>query len=127
MSRDNGRQEFSFPRIALFLFVSSVFLGIQQVLSSNDLSWLSFGNFKKLPRHSLIGNVTGTYKFPDYLTCAFACLESSQCFSFNFGGTAIDNLFTCELSNSLRAWDPQNVQSRAGFDLYEVVVSFILL
>ena len=124
MSRNNGRQELFFPRIALLLLISSVFLGIQQVFSSND--WFSFRNFKKLPGHSLIGNVTGTHKFPDDLTCAFACVGDTQCFSFNFGGTSIDNLFTCELSNSLGAWDPQNLKNRPGFDLYEVVVSFLL-
>ena len=124
MSRNNGRQELFFPRIALLLLISSVFLGIQQVFSSND--WFSFRNFKKLPGHSLIGNVTGTHKFPDDLTCAFACVDDTQCFSFNFGGTSIDNLFTCELSNSLGAWDPQNLKNRPGFDLYEVVVSFLL-
>lgn len=127
MSTYNNQENLYRSRPALLLFVFLVCTAIKQVMSSSDFSAFSFKNFKTIPGYSLLGNVTETHAFADYLTCAYACVERPRCFSFNFGGTYINAMFTCELSNSLEAWDPQKFQSRRGFDYFEaVMVSFLL-
>ena len=118
----------SFPHFFLSLFLQYVFLLASLVRifggkPSSSLPELSFKNFKKVPGNSLMGNETATLEVDDSLDCSFACVEDLECLSFNFGTSSSmeRQRKICELSNSIKAWDPQNFKRRPGFDFYGMV------
>ena len=86
--------------------------------------------FYSIESASLIGNVTMLKRTRSEQDCAFLCLRTypRNCFSFNFGRIASNELHTCELSNSERTLEPHKIHRRKGFDYFglESVVSRLL-
>ena len=73
-----------------------------------------------MDRTRMVGNVTNIVRVKDVLDCATFCLSSiaDDCYSFNFGKTAINGLYTCEVSNSERRLDPASIQEVSDIKYY---------
>ena len=112
-------------RIAILLLASVLLLASRSQFSVECTPNFLFNNFDMESGYSLVGNITSTRTAGDFVDCTFVCSADPWCFSFNFGRNLNENLFTCEISDSVKDWDPQNFQSRPGFDYYSKVVSCI--
>ena len=117
-----------FTYLVLFFFLFSFFFQSVVLLATfvgalGTHPGVLFKNFKKVSGHSLMGNETATLEVDDSLDCSFACVKDIECFSYNFGspGSMERPRKICELSNSIKAWDPQNFKRRPGFDYYGMV------
>ena len=108
------------PGVVLRWLLSIV---VTVALVESNTSPLSFGNFNFESGHALVGNTITSRTARDFVQCAFVCSSESRCFSFNFGRNPNENEFICEISDSVKEWDPQNFQSRPGFDYYTTAVS----
>ena len=122
------RRTFSF--LTFHTFKSVILLAFQFAVTSEASIASNDGQeamFYSIQSASLIGNVTMVKLTRSELDCALSCLRTHphDCFSFNYGQIAINELHTCELSNSERAIEPHKMQSRKGFDYFgmESVVS----
>jgi len=89
-------------------------LGCTQQLGIHDRT------FYKVPGTSLVGKVKLAMKVKDSLDCSFLCLEHVPfvCLSFNFRKANESGYYTCELSNSERYLESQNMQEQPSSDYY---------
>lgn len=106
--------------------IKSIFLGVSVCLFIYLSPNFALPNsvreteFYKMDQKYLIGNVTKILRAEDALACAFFCLSATagDCYSFNFGGTAVNGLYTCELNNSERRLDLANIREVSDFAYY---------
>ena len=103
--------------------LSIICLALYFSRASSVHSDLHEAKFYKLEGKSLFGNLTERHLTQDFLDCSFLCVQSAKknCLSFNFGGSERQGLYECELNNSERKLNPENLQERQEFAYYGMI------
>ena len=105
-------------QLVLYLSVSGCFAQFGSFAAagfSGESGPIMFMNFAKTESYSLKGHVVATFHVPNDVECSFKCLLNSTCLSFNYGGTKMNGLYTCELNNADKFFHPRNFTTKQGF------------
>ena len=84
---------------------------------------VNFAHFANSPLHRLNGAVLISCKVLSPSECAFECIESQDCYSFNFAATSLDGRHSCELLNADKFSNSDNLVFHADFNHYNIKVS----
>ena len=103
--------------LVMFLLVGICFAHFVEIAPAFGVAngQIRFMNFAKTDGYLLVGHVLETFQVQNYVDCAFKCLLNSTCFSFNYGGTKTNGLYTCELNNSDKLVHPHNFTTKQGY------------
>lgn len=84
--------------------------------------------YKFLKEHDVLLENHVMKSVPDILpyACRSLCVHTSFCFSVNMKKKHGSNYVTCELNNSSRVADPQDVISEAGSEYHQMAVRALL-
>lgn len=78
------------------------------------------------PDHALENHVIATSLVRSDMDCSFDCFHNPRCVSFNFGENPANPaqtpaVYSCELSDELRACQPGDYARRPGYTYHEIL------
>ena len=74
--------------------------------------------FVNNPSHRLNGAVLVSFMVLSPIECAYQCIHNQDCYSFNFAATLLDGRHSCELLNTDKFLNSEDLVCHDGFDHY---------
>ena len=117
-------------KLSLFLLITLAFgtciytsTSAQNFRRDGKHNAINFAHFVKNPSHRLNGAVLIIFMVWSPAECAYQCINNQDCFSFNFAATSLDGRHSCQLLNTDRFLNSDDLVCHAGFDHYNIRVS----
>ena len=117
-------------KLSLFLLITLAFgtciytsTSAQNFRRDGKHNAVNFAHFVKNPSHRLNGAVLIIFMVWSPAECAYQCINNQDCFSFNFAATSLDGRHSCQLLNTDRFLNSDDLVCHAGFDHYNIRVS----
>ena len=117
-------------KLSLFLLITLAFgtciytsTSAQNFRRDGKHNAVNFAHFVKNPSHRLNGAVLIIFMVWSPAECAYQCSNNQDCFSFNFAATSLDGRHSCQLLNTDRFLNSDDLVCHAGFDHYNIRVS----
>ena len=117
-------------KLSLFLLITLAFgtciytsTSAQNFRRDGKHNAVNFAHFVKNPSHRLNGAVLIIFMVWSPAECAYQCINNQDCFSFNFAATSLDGGHSCQLLNTDRFLNSDDLVCHAGFDHYNIRVS----
>ena len=89
----------------------------------SDHDTVNFAHFVNNPSQRLNGAVLVTFMVLSPTECAYQCINNQDCYSFNFATSSLDGRYSCELLNTDKFFNSDDLVCHAGFDHYNIKVS----
>ena len=83
---------------------------------------VNFAHFVNNLSHRLNGAVLVSFMVLSPTECAYQCINNHDCYSFNFAATSLDGRHSCELLNTDKFLNSDDLVCHAGFDHYNIKV-----
>ena len=96
--------------------------GTQSFRRDGKYNTVNFAHFVNNPSHRLNGAVLVSFMVLSPIECAYQCIHNQDCFSFNFAATSLDGRHSCELLNTDKFLNSEDLVCHAGFDHYNIKV-----
>ena len=96
--------------------------GTQSFRRDGKYNTVNFAHFVNNPSHRLNGAVLVSFMVLSPIECAYQCIHNQDCFSFNFAATSLDGRHSCELLNTDKFLNSDDLLYHAGFDHYNIKV-----
>ena len=112
---------------ATFIYTST---NAQNFRRDSEHNSANFAHFVNNPSQRLNGAVLVSFMVFSPTECAYQCINNQDCYSFNFATTSCDGRHSCELLNTDKFLNSDDLFFHAGFDHYNIEVSvkhFIVL
>ena len=84
---------------------------------------VNFAHFVNNPSQRLNGAVLVSCLVLSPTECAYECIKNQDCYSFNFGATSLDGRRSCELLNTDKFFNTDDLVFHADFNHYNIKVS----
>jgi len=117
-------------KLSLFLLITLAFgtciytsTGAQNFRRDGRYNAVNFAQFVKNPSHRLNGAVLIIFMVWSPAECAYQCINNQDCFSFNFAATSLDGRHSCQLLNTDKFLNSDDLACHDGFDHYNIRVS----
>ena len=105
------------------IFASCVYTSTGAQSFQREHNAVNFAHFVNNPSQRLNGAVLVRFVVLSPTECAYQCIKSQDCYSFNFAATSLDGRHSCELLNTDKFLNSDDLFSHAGFDHYNIMVS----
>ena len=117
-------------KLPLFLVIPLIFTtciytstGAQSFRRDGKHDTVNFAHFVNNPSHRLNVAVLVSFMVLRTVECAYQCINNQDCYSFNFATTSLDGRHSCELLNTDKFLNSDDLVYHAGFDHYNIKVS----
>ena len=97
--------------------------GAQNFRRDGKHNAVNFAHFVNNPSHRLNGAVLGSSMVLSPTVCAYQCINNQACYSFNVAATSLDGRHSCELLNTDKFLNPDDLVCHDGFDHFNIKVS----
>ena len=97
--------------------------GAQNFRRDGKHNAVNFAHFVNNPSHRLNGAVLVIFMVWSPAQCAYQCINNQDCYSFNFAAISLDGRHSCELLNTDRFLNSDDLVCHAGFDHFNIKVS----
>jgi len=77
----------------------------------------NFAHFVNNPSHRLNGAVLDSIVVKSPAECAYQCINNQDCYSFNFAATSLDRRHSCELLNTDRFLNSDDLVCHEGLTI----------
>ena len=84
---------------------------------------VNFAHFVNNPSQRLNGAVLVSFMVLSPAECAYQCINNQDCYSFNFAATSLNGRHSCELLNTDKFFNCDDLVCHAGFNHYNIKVS----
>ena len=84
---------------------------------------VNFAHFVNNPSQRLNGAVLVIFLVLSPTECAYQCINNQNCYSFNFATTSLDGRHSCELLNTDKFLNSDDLVCHASFDHYNIKVN----
>ena len=97
--------------------------GAENFRRDGEHDTVNFAHFVNNPSQRLNSAVLVSCMVLSPSECAYECIKNQDCYSFNFAATSLDGRHSCELLNTDKFLNPDDLVCHAGFDHYNIKVN----